>query len=99
TRCYRDWSSDVCSSDLMPATFRCAGSGGGITVPVNSNHLTTIVVVFPSSTATTSNTLTISVSNTAGENGSQTVTMTRAEVSSHRSEERRVVQEDSDECT
>src|SRR2546428_6363473 len=30
TRSDRDWSSDVCSSDLLPSQSRCHGEGRGI---------------------------------------------------------------------
>src|SRR2546429_7106025 len=32
TRCSRDWSSDVCSSDLVPAQLPAAGSRSGTVV-------------------------------------------------------------------
>src|SRR5207245_8804295 len=33
TRCYRDWSSDVCSSDLNPPYLFGGGDGGFFTAP------------------------------------------------------------------
>src|SRR3989449_5342280 len=77
TRCSRDWSSDVCSSDLASMPRDCSASN---TLRPESNDTSRSLELPPSSTATRPN--------TAGS-----VTRSGGKVSVLRSEERRVGEE------